>query len=74
MAENVGLEPTTLELTALCSTNWANLPYGGKCGIWTHEAFTLFSFQDWCIQPLYQLSIIGGSRGARTLNPFGRGF
>ena len=31
---------------------------GGELGIRTPDSFHYASFQDWCIQPLYQLSII----------------
>ena len=30
---------------------------GGELGIRTPDSFHYASFQDWCIQPLYQLSI-----------------
>ena len=31
--------------------------FGGELGIRTPDSFHYASFQDWCIQPLYQLSI-----------------
>ena len=37
------------------SLNWTNS--GGELGIRTPDSFHYASFQDWCIQPLYQLSI-----------------
>ena len=35
----------------------AQTPCGGELGIRTPDSFHYASFQDWCIQPLYQLSI-----------------
>ena len=40
------------EIQRICQT-----PCGGELGIRTPDSFHYASFQDWCIQPLYQLSI-----------------